>query len=158
MKPTVLLRPATMADAATLFAWQQHPDTRKFARHPEPPSWEDHLEWMRSRIADMRAEDADHFVWVAERTIRRHRHPVGVVHLTGEEVSIVVAPGLRGRGIGTVMLRELIGIIADEAAGSAGAILKAYILPENQPSMWLFHKAGFLPVGNGWFQLKILPI
>src|SRR5574341_539311 len=96
---TVSLRPARPEDAALLFAWQQHPETRRYACNPEPPTWEEHLQWLGGVLADdtrtlLIAEQDSHAVGMLRLDTRSERR----------EVSIVVAPGLHRRGIGSAML------------------------------------------------------
>jgi phosphinothricin acetyltransferase len=59
------------------------------------------------------------------------------------EVSVYVAEGARGRGIGRLLLEEL--VVASEAAGLW--TLQAGIFPENEASLALHERCGFRRVG-----------
>ncbi len=133
----VRLRPATMADADLILVWQADQRTRRFAFNPTVPSRDEHLRWMRGCLAD-----ADCHVWL----ITLDGGPAGVVRLQrqaveqvgdGYEVSIFVAPGLYGRGLGTAGLALARRLKPD-------AVLIARVLPENEASRALFLRAGYV--------------
>lgn len=143
--PIVSLRPARLDDAALLFAWQQHPETRKYARNPEAPQWEGHLEWLGAVLkSNMRT------LLIAEQD----GHPVGMLRfdsgIDDAEVSIVVAPGLRRRGIGTAMLAAM-------KTGFPQHHFSAYIDCVNLASAHVFERAGFRPLFDGWWVYRPSP-
>ena len=127
----IVLRRATQDDAMVLLQWQQHPDTRRHARTPAVPTETEHLAWFRQKLAD-----PDCVFLLAELNSER----VGTIRLDRRgdewEVSIVVAPHTRGRGLGTSMLAAL-----DEI--TRGDKLVAEIHPDNQASDALFRTAGY---------------
>src|SRR5262245_579021 len=47
---SISLRPAAPGDEMLLYDWQRHPQTRQFARNPQPPTLQEHREWFRQRL------------------------------------------------------------------------------------------------------------
>jgi L-amino acid N-acyltransferase YncA len=120
-----------MSDEAVTFSWQQHPETRRHAREPRPPSASEHAEWMHRRIA----------VSASVTEILMHRNkPAGTLRLDPRgdalEVSIVVAPEFRRRGIGAAALTLARALRPKHE-------LLAHILPANAASRALFIAAGY---------------
>lgn len=132
------LRLATADDSDILLGWQLDPSTRQYARDPRPPEPDAHRAWMGSRLADRRCiflvmEEAGR----ACATIRLDWREEG----EGFEVSLVVAPGHRGRGLGTHALglaRRLV----------AGEDLFAHVKGGNEASLRSFIRAGYVPTGR----------
>ena len=104
----------------------------------EPPPWE---AWDRSHRADCRlvARDRGETVgWAALSRISERCVYGGVA-----EVSVYVAAGARGRGIGRALLAELV-----RASEDAGVwTLQAGVFPENAASVALHRSCGFRIVG-----------
>ena len=85
-----------------MLEWQGQPETRQFARNPEPPSTNEHNTWVRDKLAD---RDCLFNIVLEDET------PVGVLRLddpdgTGERfvISILVTRDRRGRGNGSATL------------------------------------------------------
>lgn len=73
--------------------------------------------------------------------------PVGILALNIYEgictvMEIVLDPACRGRGLGTVALREL---LVEPILGRPFSAVRAVIFPENTASRKAFEKAGFRP-------------
>lgn len=103
------------------------------------PTWE---EWDRSHMADHRllARDEGRAVgWAALAPVSSRCVYAGVA-----EVSVYVAAGARGRGVGTALLAALVD------SSEAGGIwtLEAGILPENEASVRMHERCGFRIVGR----------
>jgi len=102
------------------------------------PEW---VEWDRRHLPACRlvARSASEIVgWAALSAVSTRRVYAGVA-----EVSIYVADGARGRGIGASLLRALV-----EASEKTGIwTLQAGIFPENTASIKLHERAGFRVVG-----------
>jgi L-amino acid N-acyltransferase YncA len=102
------------------------------------PSWE---AWDASHLAGHRlvAEDDGQVLgWAALGAVSDRCCYAGVA-----EVSVYVAEGARGRGVGSSLLRELV-----EGAEQSGLwTLQAGIFPENEASVALHRAAGFRVVG-----------
>jgi RimJ/RimL family protein N-acetyltransferase len=121
------------SDEATMLDWQSDPQTRRFARNPRVPDADEHRKWVARRVADP----------VAVTEILLHREePAGVLrldpHADGLEVSIVVAPDHRRKGIGAAALK-LARCLRPQSR------LVAHVFSENTASQILFAKAGYVP-------------
>lgn len=119
-----------------LFTWQSLPQTRRYARNPAPPSWQEHSAWCQKKINS-------HNCVLAEIIYRENS--VGMLrldHLQSSplqfEISILLAPEFHGRGIARQALRQARKLVP------FGEIL-AFIQPENQASLRTFAAAGYQP-------------
>lgn len=129
----VSLRPARIADTKLLYEWQTHPSTRRYARRPEPPQYEEHRRWVRRKIRDPLC---------IFHIVEYDAKPAGVVRLDALEqprafeVSIHVDPELKRRGIARAALRAIRRLVP-------WAEFHAWVLPENEASRRLFESAGY---------------
>lgn len=127
------LRAVSIDDAKLIYEWQKHPDTRRFARNPKPPSWEQHEAWMQAKLAEPNC----YFYMVMHGSTE-----AGILRLDplgGEsdmEVSIFVAPDKYRLGIGLVGLRLLRLFHPD-------INIYAHIMVENIASQRVFESAGY---------------
>jgi len=137
------LRPATLDDAERLFRWRCDPATHRYS-FGAPPSWDDHLGWLRDRLADTRSD---------LRILLAGDRPAGTVRLDRRdrrawgplcEVSITIAPDCRGRGLGKAALALVRRL---EPAWPLIARVKA----DNRASRRLFLAAGYQPLAPGVF-------
>jgi UDP-2,4-diacetamido-2,4,6-trideoxy-beta-L-altropyranose hydrolase len=140
----VSLRPATADDARRMFVWQTHPSTRRHSFETRPPAWDEHVHWLRGKLADSRC---------LFRVIIARGRPAGTLRLDRRdvpglrrawEVSIVVAPQERGRGTGSAALSLAAALCPDEP-------LVARVKPENESSERLFLRSGYRPFAPGMF-------
>lgn len=102
------------------------------------PSWES---WDASHLKGCRlvARNAKGLLgWAALSPVSSRCVYAGVA-----EVSLYVGSGQRGRGVGSALLRKLVG--SSEAAGIW--TLEAQMFPENEASRRIHEKAGFEVVG-----------
>jgi L-amino acid N-acyltransferase YncA len=104
-----------------------------------PPDWD---RWFASRLARGRlvAKSEDRIVgWAALSPVSARAVYAGVC-----EVSVYVADGAQGLGVGGALLRALV-----EASEGAGIwTLQASIFPENQASVALHQRFGFRHMGT----------
>jgi phosphinothricin acetyltransferase len=112
--------------------------TRNATFETEAPSWRAwdaaHLERPRLTV-----EDAGEAVgWAALSPVSSRRCYAGVA-----EVSVYLAERARGRGLGRMLLEELVR--RSEEAGIW--TLQAGVFPENEPSLRLHERCGFRRVG-----------
>ncbi|MBT3237432.1 MAG: UDP-2,4-diacetamido-2,4,6-trideoxy-beta-L-altropyranose hydrolase [Rhodospirillaceae bacterium] len=126
----VRLRPANMKDSDILFDWQCHPDTRRHFRNPEPPTTQEHAEWMQARTAEQ-------MIWM----LTLDGDCVGMVRLDEKpdgaaEVSILVDPARHGLGLGKAALALLRHAHPEKT-------LHAEVLADNAASRALFLAAGY---------------
>jgi UDP-2,4-diacetamido-2,4,6-trideoxy-beta-L-altropyranose hydrolase len=143
---SIRLRPVAEADAALLLAWRQHPDTRQWANNREPPAWLGCAAWGHRRLSD-----PEYLTYIAVQG----RHPVGVIVLEDKgaewELSIAVAPGLRGHGIGTAMLTALNHLHPERS-------IFATVLSDNDVSHRLFRSAGWRAEAAGRYLRACGPV
>ncbi len=135
----VRLRPARMADADTLLAWQRQPETRRFARNPQIPERSEHMRWMAEKLDDPGC---------LMNIILHGEVPAGVARLDrmpeGYEVSIAMDPGRFRLGLGGIALTLLHGLVSE-------ADLWAHVQAENLASQALFRRAGYCETElSGW--------
>jgi UDP-2,4-diacetamido-2,4,6-trideoxy-beta-L-altropyranose hydrolase len=139
----VFLRAAEPEDADWLLALQREPATRRFARNPAPPSREQHVRWLAAVFERDSCKLA---------IIESNGAPVGMIRLDRSEsttevqlqyeVSIAISAAFHGRGIGSAALR-LIRVLYP------GVIFNAFVFPENETSLRMFVRAGYVASGNG---------
>ncbi len=136
------LRRAAPSDCDLLLGWQRHPDVRRFARNPAVPDADEHASWFADRLG--RGGCYLNVVTVDEE-------PAGMLRLDrldaerrGYEVSILTAPGYRGRGVARAALGQARHL-------ARGETLWAWVAEENAASHALFRSAGFRPETGGWY-------
>ena len=108
-----------------------------FATEP-PAAWD---EWRRGKInsCSLVARDKEEVVgWAVLSPVSSRAVYAGVA-----EVSVYVGAGVRGQGVGSLLLRELIHTSEMHGIWT----LQAGIFPENQASLQLHFKHGFRQVG-----------
>jgi L-amino acid N-acyltransferase YncA len=105
----------------------------------ETPAWES---WDRSHLpfARLVAETAEVIAgWAALSLVSQRKAYAGVA-----EVSVYVSAADRGRGIGRVLLRELVAASETEGIWT----LQAVVFPENAATIALHKGCGFREVGR----------
>jgi len=138
------LRPATLDDAALLFAWRTDPATVAASLGP-PPTQAEHARWLQATLADPSRR-----LFVAEETLDEGDAPTPVgtgridVRPDEAELSITVAPHCRGCGHGIRLLARLVSIAT---RGAPGRPLVARVRGDNVASIKLFLGSGFVAVG-----------
>ena len=135
----VRLRPAAADDEAIILAWQQQPQTRRFARVARMPTADEHRAWFATKRSD-----PDCLLNI----ILHGNAPAGAVRLDrhaddGWEVSIVVDAARHGIGIAAAALALARRLVPE-------ARLLAEILPSNDASHALFARAGYRWDGS-WY-------
>jgi len=135
------LRPAAPEDVGLLWLWANDPATRanSFSRDAIP--WETHRAWYRAKLAS-----PDSRLWLLEW----RRVPVGQIRYDRVDggtarISFAVAPGYRGRGLGT----RLLALSAERACRElAVGRLEGITLARNAASARAFVAAGFAQAGE----------
>jgi UDP-2,4-diacetamido-2,4,6-trideoxy-beta-L-altropyranose hydrolase len=129
------MRAARPDDSDRLRAWRNDRATRRWFLDSTRVSARRHADWFSRRLADARCR-----IFIAEAG----GHAVGQLRLEktgrGAEVSFSVLPSVRGRGIGTAILRRAPVLARRELKATQ---LIAHVIPENVPSAVAFLKAGF---------------
>lgn len=100
LRDTLQLRPATLADAALLHGWRNHPAVRAVSGSSESIGFGNHHSWMQRVI-----QSPDRWLWIAQVGAL----PVGSIRFdqleTGHlEVSLYTDPQLQGLGMGPRLL------------------------------------------------------
>jgi RimJ/RimL family protein N-acetyltransferase len=130
----VTARPATEDDAELLFGWRNDETTRWASRSGDVVAWDDHVAWLRRTLTD------DGRVLL----IVEAGEPIGTVRWDrlddgAWELSITLAPAVRGRGAGRAVL------LAGEAAlgWRAPRRLVAVVRKDNVVAQRLFRSVGY---------------
>ena len=96
-------KPASMDDAALLLKWRNDPLTRSMSVATEEIDWESHIEWLTGKIS---RNDSDIYV------VHHKDLPIASIRCEQKEgyseISWVMAPEHRGRGLGKQMLLEFV--------------------------------------------------
>ncbi|MCZ7559462.1 MAG: UDP-2,4-diacetamido-2,4,6-trideoxy-beta-L-altropyranose hydrolase [Burkholderiaceae bacterium] len=136
LQPEVVVRPATRADARDLFEWRNAPEVRRFSRSDAAIGWDDHCRWLAAVL-----DDPQRALLVGSAGAS----PAGVVRFDIDgveaEVSIYLAPGQAGRGMGRALLDAAERWLAAHRAGVS--LLGAEALARNDASHRLFTGCGF---------------
>lgn len=133
----LMLRLAGPPDSADLLAWRNDPLTRANSRNTGPVAPAEHEAWLVRTLANPNRR-----LWVAERdgdrlgTVSAARHDSGEV-----ELSVTVAPAMRGQGAGTAMIRAAVATVQ---AIWPGAAIRAVVRDGNAASRHLFERCGFV--------------
>lgn len=132
----VTLRQATFDDIDFVYQLQCEPQTRRFARNPDIPSYESHVEWMQRKL---NAEDVLFY-------IIEHDGQCGVLRLdplnhpyAKNEISIFLTGNCHGNGIASAAIRRALML-------HNGVTILATVLPENDASHHLFERLGFYKI------------
>lgn len=129
----VSLSLADVDDCRTVYAWQSDERIRRHSRNPRIPDWEEHSDWFVRAV-----RNPERFLCL----IRCGEKPAGVLRLDAIgpetlEVSVLVAPELQGKGVGSAALALAHRIWPHSE-------MVAEVLAENAPSHELFARAGFV--------------
>jgi RimJ/RimL family protein N-acetyltransferase len=134
---SIRLRPATLADARTVFTWRNDPWIVSLSASRATVGWEEHIAWYERVI------HGDHLLHIIESD---EGAGMGCVRLdrSGAEavVTIYLLRPFVGKGIGVLALRQSCA----EAFAHWPALrrIRALIRPDNVPSLRAFAKAGFV--------------
>ena len=120
-----------MRDAEALLEWRNHPDTRHACWKTNEIPWQAHLVWLENSLANPNRR-----LFIAEQ----ESHPVGTVRADYSggcwELSWIVAPEARGRGVAKAMVVELASRIQEP--------IRAEIRPGNEASARIALHAGMV--------------
>jgi spore coat polysaccharide biosynthesis predicted glycosyltransferase SpsG/RimJ/RimL family protein N-acetyltransferase len=132
------VRPMGLQDAGRLFAWRNDAETRRWSRSTQPVAWIDHLQWLRSVMAD-----PDRLLVVGVVA----GEPIGTARFDAcsdgvWEVSVTIAPSARGRGLSARLVREATTALLDARPGAVRFV--ADIRPQNAASRAVFAGLGYV--------------
>lgn len=132
---TLDLKEANIDDCYLVWEWANDPVTRVQSFTSEQINWEDHKLWFESTLFDPRS-----FIFIAFND----EAPVGLIRFNKRKndatISISVAPGHRGRGYSSEIIK-----MGTQKIFSATDVetVHAYVKPSNAASKRAFVKAGF---------------
>jgi UDP-2,4-diacetamido-2,4,6-trideoxy-beta-L-altropyranose hydrolase len=135
--PQLTLRPAQEDDVRLIWEWANDGDIRAASFSSEPIPWRTHERWFTAILTDPQS-----LFYVV---LDAHGTPVGQVRYRIEAreatISVSLAPGQRGRGYGSQMIR-----LASRRVFEATPVnlIHAYIRPDNVASLRAFASAGFI--------------
>jgi UDP-2,4-diacetamido-2,4,6-trideoxy-beta-L-altropyranose hydrolase len=132
----IQLRPATQADAGLLWQWANDPLTRANSFHGEMIAWDQHVDWYEAKL---RAPGTR--IWILEYL----GVPAGQIRydrLVSDlaQISYLVAPGWRGKGIGTQLLVRSSPLACAELNVQR---LQGVTFTSNTASAQAFRRAGY---------------
>ena len=133
LEAPLVLQPSDRTDAETIWHWRQALPATAFASGPNPPLAA-HLAWFEAAL-----EAPGRHMFTA-----RAPHPVGHARLdvTGDKtatISILIAPEMRGKGIG----QRLLSLLRVRARALGLVSLEAEVHADNAASLALFRAADF---------------
>jgi len=131
MRDSIDLRPATNEDSIFVWRLRNSPEVRAVSFSQEPIRLMDHEGYFRSRLSEF-------------QIILLEGSEAGYLRLVNQEVSIALDEAVRGRGVGSAVLKRL----------SPGCT--ALILGENEASLKAFKKAGF-SIQMVYYAKKVTP-
>lgn len=148
------LRLATRQDADVLLDWRNDPAARSASLDSDPIQRPAHLAWLGDRL-----RDPAHRIWIGEIA----SGPIGSVRFAIDggvaTVSVVVAPGHRGCGLGIRLIAAGCARVAETGLATA---VDAWIRPENSASIAAFRSVGFRPAESHAdrqrYRLDLLPL
>lgn len=141
----VRVRPATEDDAVLLHTWRNDPVVRSLSRSTDPIPLSDHAAWLRSSLAS-----PDRHLLVVETagpeatpvaTTRYDLLPDDAGSRARWEVSITVAPEMRGRGLGSATLQASDAWLTGAEPGARE--IEAWVRSSNAGSRRLFERNGY---------------
>lgn len=135
------LREVQPDDCDLIYEWSQDPLTRKMSIRPEPFSIEDHRRWFAAELAEHASGDVRWYMLEEAARVplawAKYERVDG-----GTEVSVVVAPRVRGMRFGASVL----GRSEHHAQKVMPYPLIALIRPENAASIRTFKNSGYVYV------------
>jgi RimJ/RimL family protein N-acetyltransferase len=152
----VSLRPATAADAPSLFAWRAEPSVRRHQPLQEVTLADLRADLARQRPADLYRSRGDRFQWI----VLWEGRPVGWITLALTsweqgiaEIGYALTSDAQGRGL---MAPALTDLLAELFGQTAIERLEARCSVDNVASQHVLDKAGFTREGllRGYFELE----
>ncbi|WP_261903489.1 UDP-2,4-diacetamido-2,4,6-trideoxy-beta-L-altropyranose hydrolase [Vibrio fortis] len=130
---SITLRSAAIEDIDITYQWQSTPLVRKYFKHPEVPTRNEHRKWMLKVIKN---------IYIDLFIIQNDGVDVGSVRvdknksLNNGEISILIAPEFHGLNFAKRALIEV-------KKKYSSYTLTAFVHIDNQPSQHLFESSGF---------------
>jgi RimJ/RimL family protein N-acetyltransferase len=144
MSPELFARPATLADAARLLEWRNDSATVAASLIQQPVAAEEHAAWLIACLNDPRRR-----LMIVEAT-----EPVATYRLDWArevEISLTVAPKMRGLGLSTPVIR----LATEHAVREGASFVWAVIRNDNAASRRAFASCGFWDFGpTAWLEFR----
>lgn len=137
-RPALAVRPAIAGDSGFVHAGRNAEAVRRVSRSPAPIALDAHQRWFDAALAD------PHRILLVGQL---GEQPVGVLRWdldadgVGAEVSLYLAPGRAGQGLGPELLAAAEDWLRRERPGVRA--LRAEVLAGNAASLHLFEQAGY---------------
>lgn len=134
----ITLRKATVEDIDFVYLLQCQPETRRYARNPDVPSYQQHTSWMQRKLDDDRVSFyiIEHDASCGVLRLEPVEHPNADV-----EISIFLTVDCHGKGIASAAIKRALMLNDD-------VNILATVLPENHASHQLFGRIGFAKVSS----------
>jgi len=131
----VTVQPVDESDMISVYTLSNSKSVRQNSFNPEPIELESHKKWFETKLRDentimLKAVLGENFAGQARLEINGDTALVGVS----------IDEEFRGKGIASKLLREIIEIAENRGV----KVIEAFIKLENQASIKLFEKAGFI--------------
>lgn len=138
LKNKILIREVNSNDEPKLLVIRNNPENYKWFFHDSTVTIEEHASWFKERLLK-----ASHFTLVAEI----EGDIIGTAYLSNmhaiiPSVSISILPGMKGLGIGTKLLQELVAKSKSLNIEAISAEIKA----SNVASIEFFYRNGFVEI------------
>jgi UDP-2,4-diacetamido-2,4,6-trideoxy-beta-L-altropyranose hydrolase len=134
----MFVRVAVQEDCHDIFKWRNDKHSVKMFRNPEPVAIEEHERWFNKILL----KHTNKYLFIC---LNQKNEKIGVVRFdiknNDAEISINIAPEMRGKGLGTDCLTET--IIYSKKYLPNVALLIAKIKNINKASQKVFLSAGF---------------
>jgi len=133
----IILRKADWRDCDDLYRWRNDEETRKASFNSDPIPYDTHRKWFENSL-----KDPKRFMYVAEDEAG---NKIGVVRLDRKneqvaEFDINLAPEMRGKGYGALLIEEACRKFSNESYCS---LFLARAKMDNLASIRVFKKDGF---------------
>lgn len=142
----VELTPATESDTEFVYKLQCMDETRRYARNPRVPSWDEHKAWMKNKLKDKTS-----FFYIIN-----HESKCGVLRLDAiqdkkfcYEISIFLSNICFGKGIASAAIKRAIFLHKSKN-------IIATVHPDNIASNNLFNSIGFTKISKNQFAYKVM--
>jgi RimJ/RimL family protein N-acetyltransferase len=141
------IRLATIQDGSLLWEWANDSVTRRNSFSNEPITWDVHQSWYATKLAS-----PDCRLWILDF----QKKPVGQIRYDRissdtAQISFSVAPVMRGRGFGTLLLQMTPPLAALELGVKW---VRGVALKDNEASKRTFVKASFNVTGQQVFETR----
>lgn len=147
LENNVTIRMADKEDCEQVYQWQTEDGARQYARNPEPPQYEEHVQWFHNKI---RCPSSYLFI------VSTNGKPCGIARLdpksddkieSAYEVSILISQQSQGKGVAKAALDQL-------SKYAPNANLIAEVNAKNNASIQLFKNSGYVQCDKTWYVLE----